>query len=141
MRAGCVPLFSHDLASRVCSYSGRECNVCVRVCVYTFGAGGSCLLVPEKFSMRVLSSALILWCMESLVTSRTHSSRSVARVSIRPHLEEVPYFAHTAWLAPQVPTLIITAFGVTTLSQSQIPSGMRTSGEAALGATWDPFPD
>ena len=116
-----------------------EC-VCACVCVHS-GLGDHVSSVPEKFSTRALSSALISRCMESLVTARTHSSRFVARVSIRPHLEEVPHSVHTAWLAPACSALTITALGETALSQSQIPSGIRTSGEAALEAPWDPFPD
>lgn len=94
---------SRDLASRVCSRSGRECSVCACVCVWAFRAGDHVSSVPEEFSMRALSSALISRCVESLVTASTHSSRSVARVSIRPHLEDVSHSAHTAQPAPQVP--------------------------------------
>lgn len=83
----------------------------------------------------------ISWCMESLVTARSHSSRFVASVSIKPHLEEVLHSATQPSRLPGCPTFTITAFGVTTLSQSQMLSAIRTSGGAALGATWDPFPE
>ena len=101
------------------------------------GVGGLVSSVPEKLSVRPLSSASTSRCMESLVTAKSHISRFVARVSIRPHLPERPHSAHTAGLAPRVPSSRHPCICGDRPLSKQIPSGTRTSGEAALGATWD----
>lgn len=138
-----VFLLSLDLDSRACSQLYRVtephlfAETCMCVCAHS-EMGGRRLLLPESFFMRALSSASISWCMESLETARSHSSRFVASVSIRPHLEEVLHSAHTAWPAPWVPRFTITAFGGTALTQSQILPAIRTSGGVALGAPRDP---